>query len=177
MNLGNFTGRLPARTVATVVVGILFAVGFVIVFLIPDYREAARMRQERIELQAEINLQKQLVPLREKLLKADATLAKGNFLVKAEPLPLSEVGQLTARIGDMAKPAGLRVASVSPEVEAAGKRGLLAVHLRLLGPIGGMRDFLLSLARFGSLVAIEKASTKLGQDGRELTLTCWLTVR
>jgi len=177
MKFSGITGRLPARTLITVLVGIFFAAAFVIVFWLPNYQAASLLRREIVALRAEVAFQQQLVPLQVKLRQAEASLPSDLPTVKVEPLPLSELGRLAERIGDLAKPAGLQVAAVSPEASSAGKQGLLSVRMRLLGPMDGVRSFLVALGGFGPLVEIQSASTKVGQDGRELTLTCWLAVR
>lgn len=169
--------RLPARTVVTLLVGIFFAAAFVIVFLLPDYRGAARLREGIAALRTEVALKQTMVPLQLRLGKAEVLLPKTLPSVKLTPLPLAELNRLSERIGELAGPAGLQVVSVAPEAASAGKNGLLSVRLRLLGPITGIRTFLLALGRFGPLVSIQNASTKVGADGRELTLTCWLAVR
>lgn len=177
MRLADLSKRLSARILATVVAGVLVALGFLAVFVIPEYREAGRLRQQIVVAKADIEIQSRLAPLRAKLTKAESVLGLGGLTVKAEPMPLRDVGRLTEIVEGLAKPAGLRVASVSPEPNSAGRNGLLAVNIRLLGAMAAIREFLLSLCRFGPLVSIESATSVVGADGRELSLKCWLSVR
>lgn len=177
MTLQLGTTRLPARTLVTVLVGIFFAAAFVVVFLLPDYRGADRLRGQIASLRTAMALKQKMVPLQLQLGKAEALLPKDLPAVKLEPLPLADLNRLSERIGDLAGPAGLQVVTVSPEASSAGKSGLLSVQMRLLGPIAGIRRFLLAMGQFGPLVGIQSATTKVGQEGRELSLTCWLAVR
>ena len=172
-----FKGRLPARTVVTLVTGALVAVGFVVVFLMPEYRESAQLRLRIAELRADLDLQRQLVPIRAALRQAEAGLPPADLTVKPASLPLAEVGRLTEIMTELAKPSGLTVDAVSPDASSVGKNGRLAVTARLRGSMEAMREFLLALCRFAPLVKIESAATQVGRDGRELSLKCWLAVR
>jgi len=177
MTLAELKRRLPARTLGTLVAGLVVAVGFVAVFLIPEYREAATLRMRIAALHSDIEIQRQLAPVRASLKKAEGSLPPGNLRLEPEPLPLSEIGQLAVIMGGMAKPLGLTVDSVSPDASSVSKNGQLAVKVQLRGALESMREFLLALCRFAPLVKVESATTQLGGDGRELTLKCWLAVR
>jgi hypothetical protein len=177
MRLADVAGRLPARTVALLVAGVLLTGAFVAVFLLPEYRQAARLRQAIAETRADIAVQTRLAPVRARLRQAEAALPESGLMARPEPLSLTDVGRLVEIFDDLAKPTGLRLTAVMPEANSVGKNGLLAVDLRLLGPLGATRDFFTALGRFAPLVAIESATTLVGQDGRELALKCWLVVR
>lgn len=177
MTLKELKGRLPARTLAVLVSGVVVAVGFVAVFLIPEYREASLARFRIAALRSDLDIQRQLAPVRASLKVAEASLPADDVLVTPEALPLSEVGRLVEIIGDMAKPLGLSVDGVTPEAASAGKNGRLAVKVQLRGAMESLRAFMLALCQLPSLVKVESASTQMGQDGRELTLKCWLAVR
>jgi hypothetical protein len=122
MTLAELKRRLPARTLATLVAGLVVAVGFVAVFLIPEYRAAAALRLRIAALRSDIEIQRQLAPVRANLKKIEASLPSGNLRVEPEPLPLSEIGQLAVIMGGMAKPLGLTVDSVSPDASSVGKK-------------------------------------------------------
>jgi hypothetical protein len=177
MTLHELKGRLPARTVGTLVVGALVALGFVAVFLLPEYRQAARLRLDLIELRADLDIQRRLAPVRASLQKSEAALPPADLRVTPGTLPLSEVGRLAEIVGELAKPSGVSVDAVSPDASSVGKSGRLAVTVRLHGEMEAMRTFLLSLCHFAPLVKVESGSTQMGRDGRELTLKCWLAVR
>jgi hypothetical protein len=177
MKIAELSRRLPPRTVMTLFTGAVVAVGFLVVFVIPEFREAGRLREAIAGIKADIDIQTRLAPVRAKLRKDASVLPKSGELPTIEPMPLSDVGRLTELLDELAKPAGVRLAAVTPEANSAGKNGMLAVDLRLLGSLGAMHEFLLGLTRFPPLVSIESATTMVGQDGRELALKCWLAVR
>lgn len=177
MILSTLRQRLPARTLGTLLVGVLLAVCFLLVFVIPEYREAARLRIRIAETKLDIDVRTRLAPMLAKLAKAEAGLPKSNLPAKPEPMPLADVDRLTELLDALAKPVGVRLAAVTPQANSAGKNGLLAVDLRLLGNMDGFHDFLVALGRFGPLVSVESATTMVGADGRELLLKCWLAVR
>ena len=158
-------------------VGVLLAVAFLFVFVIPEYREAARLRVRIAETKLDVEVRTRLAPVLAKLVKAEAALGKIDLPSKPVPMPLAEVDQLTARFDAMAKPLGLRLMAVTPQANSAGKNGRLAVNLRLLGTMDGFHEFLTTLSRFAPLVSVESSATVVGEEGRELLLKCWLAVR
>lgn len=176
MRLDGIKAKLSMRTVATLVVGAFFAAAFAIVLVLPEYQANSRSQDAIATLRAEVALQKELLPLLGALRKAEAALPENIPAAKLEPLPLAELSQLSGRIGDLAATAGLQVITISPEASSVGKHGLLSVRMRLSGPMEGVRAFLLGLGEFGPLVSVQNATTKVGSNGRELDLTCWLAV-
>lgn len=177
MNFSTLRQRLPARTWGILLVGVLLAVCFLFVFMIPEYRHAARLRVRIDEAKRDVAIRAKLAPFLARLRKAEAELPKNVTASKPTPMPLADVDRLTELLDALAKPVGVRLAGVTPRANSAGKNGLLAVDLRLLGPVGGLHDFLLALGRFDPLVSVASATTMVGPDGRELLLKCWLAVR
>lgn len=177
MNAATLRQRLPARTLVTLLVGLLLAVGFLLVFVLPEYRDAARLRDAITETRLDIDIRTKLAPMLAKLAKVEAELPKDEKPAELKPMPLTDVDRLTELLDELAKPAGVRLAAVTPQANSAGKNGLLAVDLRVLGAMSGLHAFLAALGRFESLVSVESATTMVGGDGREMLLKCWLAVR
>lgn len=177
MNIVDIKKRLPARTLVLLGIGLLIALGFVAVFLVPEYREAERLRREIAVTRANLETRRQLEPVMKALREAESGMPQVGETGGAGRLALSDVGRLTDVFDGMATSLGLRVASVSPDASSVTKNGLLAVRLGLVGQADAFREFLLALGRYAPLVKIESANTMIGRDGREYSLKCWLAVQ
>ena len=177
MTFAEIKRRLPPRTLGFLAAGAVIAVGFMVVFIIPDYHAAGELRSQIAQLQASVAVRRQLLPVAQSLKKAQDSLPAAGPVGGNAVLPVSEVGQLNTIFTDMITPLGLRVTRVSPEPSSVTKNGLLAVRLGLQGPPDAFREFLLRLGRYGPLVKLESVTTTVGSDGREYTLKCWLAIK
>lgn len=177
MTFAEIKRRLPPRTLGVLAVGAAIAVGFLVVFIIPDYHSARVLRDQIGQLKTSLDVRRQLLPVVQSLKKAQASLPVAEAVGGNAALPVSEVGQLHTIFEDMIKPLGLRVMRVSPEPTSVTKNGLLAVRLGLQGPAEAFREFLLVLGRYGPMVKLESVSTTVGADGREYALKCWLAIK
>ena len=177
MTLAEIKQALPARTLGTLVVGAAVAVGFLVVFLVPEYRDNAALTDKTAELRLALEERRQLEPVVKTLADAQAKVRAVGPVGGQVKLPVAEVGRLTAVFDAMATPLGLRVVTVSPDAASVTRDGLLAVRLGLMGQPEAMRRFLLELGGYGPLVKVESAATLIGREGREYTLKCWLAVQ
>ncbi len=177
MTLADLRRRLPPRTLAYLAVGALVVAGFVLVFLIPEYREADRLRREIAAIRESIEAQQRLMPVRESLRRIEGQLPSVGPVGGQERLPLSDVARLTDIFDSLAQPTGLRVTQVSPDPASVTRDGLLAVRLNLTGQADAFREFLLALGRYGPLAKVESVGSLMGRDGREFSVKCWLAVR
>lgn len=177
MTFAEIKKRLPARTLVLLGVGVLIALGFVAVFLIPEYRESERLRREIAVIRANLETRRQLEPVVRALREGEAGMPQIGDVGGGARLPLSEVGQLTDVFDGMATSLGLRVASVSPDASSVTNNGLLAVRVGLVGEADAFREFLLALGRYAPLTRIESANTVVGRNGREYSVKCWLAVQ
>jgi len=177
MTLAEIKNLLPARTLGFLIAGAVIAVGFVAVFIIPDYREAEALRRQIGEERANLEMRRQLLPVTQSLRQAQAGLPTVGPVGGGERLPLADVGRLADIMDTLGAPLGLRVTRVSPDPASVTRDGVLAVRLGLLGQAEAFREFLLALGRYGPLVKVESVSTMVGRDGREYLVKCWLAVR
>lgn len=177
MTLTEIRNLLPARTLGFLIAGAVIAVGFVAVFIIPDYHEADALRRQIAEARANLEMRRQLLPVAQSLMQAQAGLPTVGPVGGGERLPVADVGRLADIMDKLASPLGLRVTRVSPDPASVTRDGVLAVRLGLLGQAEAFREFLLALGRYGPLVKVESVATLVGQDGREYALKCWLAVR
>lgn len=177
MTLAEIKNRLPARTLVGLLAGAVAVVGFVVAFIIPDTRRAETLRAEIVQLRANRDLRRQLLPVAQSLKDAQAGLPSVGPVGGGERLPLTEVSRLAEIVDGLAAPFGLRVTRVSPDPASVTRDGLLAVRLGLAGEAGAFREFLLALGRYGPLVKVESLSTMVDRDGREYAVKCWLAVR
>jgi hypothetical protein len=177
MNVAELKKRLPPRTLFTLAAGGLLALGFVAVFLIPQYREAERLRLDIAAARSSLGMRRQLEPVALAIKQLEAAIPTVAKVGDGKPLPLAEVGRLTTVFDDMATSLGLSVSSVSPDASSVAKGGLLAVRVGLVGEATAFREFLLSLGSYGPLTSIESASSMMGRDGREYAVKFWLAVQ
>lgn len=177
MTLSEIRQLLPARTLVTLTVGVVVALGFVAVFLIPEYRAVETLGRQVEELKSSLAIRRQLEPVARTLKEAQAQVPAVGPVGGEGRLPLADVGRLATIFDGMATPRGLRVSAVSPDASSVTRDGLLAVRLGFLGPPAGFRDLLLALGGFGPLVKIESVTTTAGREGREYTVKCWLAVQ
>ena len=177
MTLAEIRHALPVRTLVTLAVGAAVALGFLAVFLAPEYRSIEALTAKTDELRLALEERRQLEPVVKALTDAQSKVRAVGPVGGQTKLPTSEVGRLTAVFDAMAGPLGLRVVSVSPDAASVTRDGLLAVRLGLLGQPEAMRRFMLALGEYGPLVKVESATTLFGRDGREFALKCWLAVQ
>ena len=177
MTLAEIKHALPARTLVTLAVGAAVALGFLAVFLAPEYRDIETLTAKTAELRATLDERRQLEPVVAALTDAQSKVRSVGAVGGRTKLPVAEVGRLTAVFDGLATPLGLRVVSVSPDASSVTRDGLLAVRLGLLGQPEAMRRFMLALGEYGPLVKVESAATLIGREGREYTLKCWLAVQ
>ena len=177
MTLAEIKQALPARTLATLVVGAAVALGFLVVFLVPEYRDIEDLTAKSAELRLALEERQKLEPVIKTLADAQAKVRGVGTVGGQTKLAVAEVGRLTAVFDAMATPLGLRVVTVSPDAASVTRDGLLAVRLGLLGQPEAMRRFMLELGGYGPLVKVESAATLIGREGREYTLKCWLAVQ
>ena len=174
---GTLKHVLPARTLIVLAVVCVFSLGFVFLFLLPEYRAVDNLGRLLVERGAALETRRQMVPVVRALKDAQARMPAVGAAAELQRMPLSDVGRLTEIFDALAAPHGLRVTAVSPDASSVSRDGVLAVRLGLLGQADGFRNFLLSLGRFGPLVKVESATTLMGRDGREFTMKCWLAVQ
>ena len=177
MTLAEIKHALPARTLVTLAVGAAVALGFLAVFLLPEYRTIESLTAKTAELRTALEERRQLEPVIKALSDAQSKVRAVGTVGGQTKLPVTEVGHLTAVFDAMGTPLGLRVVSVSPDASSVTREGLLAVRLGLLGQPEAMRRFLLALGEYGPLVKVESPTTFFGQQEREYTLKCWLAVQ
>ena len=177
MTLAEIRHALPPRTLATLAVGAAMALGFLAVFLVPEYQAIEDLTAKTAELRETLEERRQLAPVVKALIAAQATVRDVGAVGGHTKLPVAEVEHLTRVFDDLAKPLGLRVVSVSPDAASVTRDGLLAVRLGLVGQPEAMRRFMLVLGEYGPLVKVESAATLYGREGREYTLKCWLAVQ
>jgi hypothetical protein len=177
MTLAEIKHALPARTLLTLAVGAAVALGFVAVFLLPEYREMDLLTTQVTALRASLEERRQLEPVAKALAEAQTKMRPVGPVGGLGKLPLAEVGRLTSVFDNLATPLGLRMTAVSPDASSVTREGLLAVRLAFLGPPEAVRQFMLSLGGFGPLVKVESATTMFGREGREYTMKCWLAVQ
>ncbi|MHC1712392.1 MAG: hypothetical protein AB9872_09600 [Solidesulfovibrio sp.] len=176
MNLTDLKKRLPARTLTTLVAGVVLALGFLAVFIIPENREAEQLRRKIAETQSTLAMRRQLQPVAIALKQLETTLPTVGPVGGGARLPLADVSRLPDIFDAMATPYGLRMASVSPDPSSVSTAGELAVRLGVMGQAEAFRDFLLSLGRYGPLVRVESITSMIGREGREYSVKCWLAV-
>jgi len=177
MTFSDLKNRLPARTLGTLVVGILLALGFLAVFIIPENREAEQLRRKIAETNASLAMRRQLQPVAVALKQLEATIPSVGPVGGGAHLPLADVSRLPDIFDAMATPFGLRMASVSPDPSSVSRSGELAVRLGVMGQAEAFRDFLLGLGRYGPLMRIESITSMIGREGREYSVKCWLAVQ
>lgn len=177
MTLAEIRHALPARTLATLAVGAAVALGFAMVFLLPEYREVNFLTAKVAEMKSLLEQNRQIEPVAKALAEAQAKVRAVGVVGGQSKLPLGEVERLTAVFDSLAKPLGLRMTGVSPDASSVTREGLLAVRLAFLGPPDAVRQFMLSLGGYGPLVKVESATTMFGREGREYTMKCWLAVQ
>ena len=177
MTLTEIRHALPARTLATLAVGAAVALGFVLVFLLPEYRDVESLTAKVAAMRSTMELNHQLEPVVKALAEAQAKVRAVGVVGGQGKLPLAEVERLTAVFDSLAQPLGVRMTAVSPDASSVTREGLVAVRLAFLGPPDAVRQFMLSLGGFGPLVKVESATTMFGREGREYTMKCWLAVQ
>lgn len=177
MNLTAIKSALPVRTLITLAVGAAVALGFVAVFLIPEYREIESLTAQTAALQTSLEERRQLEPVVKALAEAQSRVQAVGAVGGQSTLPVAEVGRLTTIFDGLAEPLGVRLTSVAPDASSVTKGGLLAVRLSFLAQPEAARRFLLTLGAYEPLVKVESASTAFGREGREYTLKCWLAVK
>jgi Tfp pilus assembly protein PilN len=177
MTLAEMRQSLPPRTLATLAVGAAVALGFLAVFLLPEYRDADQLTVQTAGLRAALDERMQLEPVAKALSETQAKVREVGSVGGQVKLPLADVEHLTTIFDGLAKPYGLRVTAVSPDAASVTREGLLAVRLGFLGSAEAARQFMLALGGYGPLVKVESASTVFGRDGREFSLKCWLAVQ
>lgn len=177
MILAEVKHALPARTLATLAVGAAVALGFLAVFLVPEYREVEALTAKVAELRATLEESRQLEPVVKALTEAQAKVRGVGAVGGQAKLPVAEVGHLPAVFDGLAAPLGLRVTTVSPDAASVTRDGLLAVRLAVLGQPEAVRRFMLALGEYGPLVKVESATTMFGREGREYAMKCWLAVQ
>ena len=177
MSLAAIRHVLPARTLATLAVGAAVALGFLTVFLLPEYREVERLTVQAASLRQTLDERAELEPVAKALSEAQSRVRDTGAVGGLDKMPLADVERLTAIFDELAKPFGLRVATVSPDAASVTRDALLAVRLGFVGPPDGARRFMLALGGFGPLIKVESAATVYGREGREFSIKCWLAVR
>lgn len=177
MNLAEMRQALPPRTLLTLAVGAAVALGFLAVFLLPEYREIEQLTVRTAALRQTLDDRVQLEPVAKALGETQAKVRDVGQVGGRDKLPLADLERLTAIFDALAKPHGLRLSAVSPDAASVTRDGLLAVRLAFLGTPEAARQFMLDLGGFGPLVKVESAATVFGREGREFTLKCWLAVR
>ena len=177
MTLADVRNSLPPRTLLTLAVGAAVALGFLAVFLLPEYREIEQLTVRTAALRQTLDDRVQLEPVAKALGETQAKVRDVGQVGGRDKLPLADLERLTAIFDALAKPHGLRLSAVSPDAASVTRDGLLAVRLAFLGTPEAARQFMLDLGGFGPLVKVESAATVFGREGREFTLKCWLAVR
>lgn len=177
MTLAEIRSALPPRTLLTLAVGAAVALGFLAVFLLPEYHDIEQLTVRTASLRQTLDNRVQLEPVAKALGEAQAKLREVGPVGGRDKLPLADVERLTAIFDELAKPHGLRLSAVSPDAASVTREGLLAVRLAFLGAPEAARRFMLDMGGFGPLVKVESAATMYGREGREFTLKCWLAVR
>ncbi|MHC1791893.1 hypothetical protein [Solidesulfovibrio sp.] len=177
MTLAEIKAALPARTLITLAVGAAVALGFVAVFLIPEYRTVESLTAQVADMQLVLDQRRQLEPVVKALAEARSRVQAVGTVSGQSTVPVAEVGRLTQIFDELAEPLGVRLTSVAPDAASVTKDGLLAVRLTFLGQAEAVRRFMLTLGAFGPLVKVESATTVFGREGREYTLKCWLAVK
>ena len=177
MTLAEMRNALPPRTLLTLAVGAAVALGFLAVFLLPEYHEIEQLTVRTAALRQALDERAQLEPVAKALAEAQGKVRDVGQVGGQGKLPLADVERLTAIFDELAKPHGLRLSAVSPDAASVTREGLLAVRLAFLGTPEAARQFMLDLGRFGPLVKVESAASVYGREGREFTLKCWLAVR
>ena len=177
MTLAAIRSALPPRTLLTLAVGAAVALGFLAVFLLPEYKEIEVLTARTASLRQALDERAQLEPVAKALAVAQSKVRDVSPVGGRDKLPLADVERLTVIFDELAKPHGLRLSAVTPDAASVTREGLLAVRLAFLGTPEGARRFLLNLGGFGPLVKVESAATVFGREGREYTLKCWLAVR
>ena len=177
MTLAEMRKALPPRTLLTLAVGAAVALGFLAVFLLPEYHEIEQLTVRTAALRQALDDRAQLEPVAKALGETQGKVREVGPVGGRGTLPLADVERLTAIFDDLAKPHGLRLSAVSPDAASVTRDGLLAVRLGLVGQPEAMRRFMLVLGEYGPLVKVESAATLYGREGREYTLKCWLAVQ
>jgi hypothetical protein len=151
---------------------------FILGGIYPSYRNIVRIDGSIASLKAQIEEQKVLSPLYQKLRKE---LTAGNAVAESIPpksgLSARWMDNLSPIFGEIAAKCGLEVSGVAPDVKSlVDDPHFLSVGLVLKGNFFNFQKFLLELENLPYMCGIEELQIREGLGAREYFLKTWLMI-
>lgn len=178
MEAKNLAIAVPRRSIIYLLICGAGILAFVLAGIYPSYRSMVRMDRSIADLKAQIEEQKILFPLYEKLRE---DLAAKSLKVQSSSsksgLPAHRMDDLSRIFGEIAANCGLELLSVTPDVKSlVDDPHFLSVRLMLGGSFFNLHKFLLELANLPYLWGIEELRIQEGLVGKEYLLKVWLMI-
>jgi Tfp pilus assembly protein PilO len=163
--------KLHPRSITFIFICIVGVTAMALLGLLPNHLELQDLRAEADQLRAEIERQEMLAPVVKKLVQKAKPLDLQGLETPPVRTPSDEtIGELNARLADMAAQHGLTLEMAAPDERSlADTNGHLVLNLRVSGDFFLFRGFLLTLARQPELARMETLHIETLNDRRELS--------
>jgi len=173
-----FSIKFPRRSIIYLLICGTGVLVFLLAGIYPSYRHMVRIDGSIADLKAQIEEQRVLFPIYQKL---RGGLAPENLKAQSSPpksgLPARQMDNLSPIFGELAANCGLEVSAVTPDVRSLTQNSsFLSVGLALKGNFFELRKFLLELVNLPYLGNIEELEIREGSGGKEYFLKVWLMI-
>lgn len=149
---------------------------FIFLFILPAQKTAAELDKKLEEKQSQIDRQKILKPVFERMLvKATAKSPTRLPTVEKAKLARGDMKKISTQIQTLIQRNNLMLKEISPDVNSSGERsGYLLIRLVVTGDFFNFRKFLLDLGSIPSMVHIQEIAIRSIEESRELKVKIWL---
>ncbi len=170
--------EMPRRSLVYLMICGAGILAFILAGIYPSYRNMIRIDASMAGIKAQVDEQKILFPLFQKLRGIlTSELSKAQPSPQKSGLPAQRLDDLPTIFGDIAANCGIEFSAVTPDVKSfADDSHFLSVDLALKGDFFKLRRFLLELANLPYLGSIEELQIQEGPQGKEFFLKVWLMI-
>ena len=149
---------------------------FIFLFILPAQKTSAELDKKIEEKQAQIDRQKILKPVFERMLvKATAKSPTRLPMVEKAKLARGDMKKISTQIQTLIQRNNLQLKEIAPDVNSSKERsGYLIIRLVVTGEFFNFRKFLLDLGSIPAMVHLQQITIRSIEESREMRVKIWL---